>query len=70
MTYTHTFEFKIDGVLLEGEIALDDVLHFKIDGDLEMNCERFHKIMKVFQAALECKNDFGILQSLEIHAKP
>ena len=70
MIYTHTFEFKIDGVLLEGQIAFDDMLHFKIDGDLEMNCNRFQKIMKVFQSALECKNDFGTLQSMEIHAKP
>lgn len=76
MAYTHTFEFTVDGVGLEGELDFDVIeegcptLKFKLSGTLE-NTLHQRAILQNFMCCLnEIHQHIGNITKIEVIPKP
>jgi len=72
MDYTHTFEIKINGTVLEGEIAFDKqhVARWKTEDPIETSVFVLDKIQLAFTAVFECEEALGGLKKFSIKEKP
>ena len=70
--YTHTFEFEIDDLEINGEIEFntDGVMSYKtnepIDGITLKKANRFHALLREFKNVFDC---FGGIKKIKLEIK-